>query len=81
MLEVTVGPAATEVELKEMKDDLKDFIEKNMIIKTSSIEAEQKNKMSYEGCTMKHSRESERWSSNSQLSKPQRQGVKRRKAV
>ena len=41
-LEVTVRPAATEVELKEMRDDLKNSIEKSMIIKTSSMETEQK---------------------------------------
>ena len=39
-LEATARPAATEVELKEMKDDLEDFIEKSMVIKTSSIETQ-----------------------------------------
>ena len=43
-LEVIVRPVATDVELREIKDDLKDFIEKSMTIKTSSLEAgQQKN--------------------------------------
>ena len=41
-LEVTVRPTAIEAEFKEMKDDLKHFIEKSLIAKASSIEANQK---------------------------------------
>ena len=41
-LEVTVRPTAIEMELKKMKDDLKDFIKKWLIANASSIEADQK---------------------------------------